>query len=219
MEPLPLFPLNTVLFPGIPLSLHIFEDRYKRMIGQCISQMQPFGVVLLKSGTAEDQPGQRIEPFLVGCSASITQVQPLALGRMNITAMGRERFRIHSLNHDQPYLTGQVEFQPFLPTGGFDSASATRLLRRWIERYSELVGRFEKTPVDQIDLPDDPLQLAFLGVTILNAPQDDKQLVLQAESEFDAVRQAARLLRREITLLDVLARPFPGQNDSVFSAN
>lgn len=219
MESLPLFPLNTVLFPGMPLSLHIFEERYKLMIGQCITKRQPFGVVLLKTGAAEDRPGQVVEPYTTGCSAFITQVQPVALGRMNIAAVGQDRFRIRALAHDQPFLTGQIERQSFTPEGGFDAASATRLLKRWIERYIELVGRFEQSQVDLSDLPEEPLRLAFLGVTILNTPMDDKQVVLQAESEFDAIRQAARLLRREITLLDVLARPFPGESDSVFSAN
>jgi Lon protease-like protein len=216
---LPLFPLNTVLFPGMPLSLHIFEDRYKLMIGHCVNERQPFGVLLLKTGSAEERPGQVTEPCLVGCSAAITEFQPLAHGRMNIIAVGRERFTVRAFHYDQPYLTADIEHQPFEPAGGYDPDSAVRLLRRWLERYLTRIGRFEQMPVDMAALPEDPLQLAFLGATLLSTPVEDKQKVLEAESEFEAIRQAARLLRREITLLDVLARPFPGGNDSVFSAN
>jgi Lon protease-like protein len=216
---LPLFPLNTVLFPGMPLSLHIFEERYKLMINQCVNQRQPFGVLLLKTGSAEERPGQITEPYLVGCSASITEFQPLAQGRMNIIAVGHDRFTVRAFKYDQPFLTADIETKPFAPGADYDSESAVRLLRRWIERYLTFIGRFEQLPVGMADLPSHPLQLAFLGVSLLSTPMEDKQQVLEAESEFEAIRQAARLLRREITLLDVLARPFPGGNDSVFSAN
>lgn len=219
MEQMPLFPLNTVLFPGMPLNLHVFEDRYKLLLGDCISQQQPFGVLLLKTGAAEDSPGEGINAYFTGCSAVITRVQPLARDRMNIVAIGQDRFRVRSLLYDKPYITGNIEPQPFSPIGGYDRESATRLLQRSIERYAELVGQFGQPVTARAKLQDDPLRLAFLGATIVNAPAQDKQWVLQAESEFDVIRRAARLLRREITLLDILSRPFPDETSSKFSMN
>lgn len=219
MEYLPLFPLNTVLFPGMPLSLHIFEARYKLMIGQCIDQRQPFGVLLLKAGTAEDGPDEAANHYLVGCSAIITQVQPVARDRMNIVAIGQDRFRVQSLMYDKPYLTGDIELQPFIPAGEYDRDSATRLLQRLIKQYVEMVGPFRQQSIEHTNLPGDPLRLAFLGTTIVNAPADDKQLVLQAKSEFDVIRRVARLLRREVTLLEILSRPFPEETSSKFSMN
>src|SRR5512147_2655499 len=92
MYELPLFPLNTVLFPGMPISLHIFEPRYKLMIEQCIQIAQPFGVVLIREGV--EALGPSAEPHQIGCSAQITQVERLEDGRMNIVAVGVERFQI-----------------------------------------------------------------------------------------------------------------------------
>jgi Lon protease-like protein len=219
VEKLPLFPLNTVLFPGMPISLHIFEERYKLMMGQCIAQRRPFGVVLLKAGAAEEHPGQAIEPFDVGCSATITQIQPAAMGRMNIVAVGEERFRIRAFEHDQPYLVGLIDRQPYLTETPYDRAGASQALRQWVERYLGLVARFESLQINQVALPDDPLRLAFLGMSLLKSPMEDKQVVLQAESEAEVIRAASVLMRREITLLEVQTRPAPGETDGAFSVN
>ena len=75
MYELPLFPLNVVLFPGMPLPLHIFEDRYKEMIADCIRENRPFGVVLIEEGSAEHGPAAR--PVAIGCTAEIAQVQEM----------------------------------------------------------------------------------------------------------------------------------------------
>ena len=106
MFELPLFPLNTVLFPGMPINLHIFEPRYKLMIEQCIQNDEPFGVVLIHKGT--EASGPLAEPHPIGCTAQITQVERLDDGRMNILAVGGERFQIRSLNLFEPYLVGTV---------------------------------------------------------------------------------------------------------------
>ena len=92
MNALPLFPLNTVLFPGMPLGLYIFEERYKLMMAQCLQEEQPFGVVLIAQG--KEAMGPAAEPHPVGCTAVITEVQKLNDGRMNIVAVGQERFHI-----------------------------------------------------------------------------------------------------------------------------
>jgi uncharacterized protein len=94
---LPLFPLNTVLFPGMPLTLHIFEERYKLMIERCLEHRQPFGVVLIRYG--KEALGSLADPHRIGCTARILDVQPLSEGRMNISALGQKRFRILELSH------------------------------------------------------------------------------------------------------------------------
>ncbi|MCS7071304.1 MAG: LON peptidase substrate-binding domain-containing protein, partial [Anaerolinea sp.] len=78
MVMLPLFPLNTVLFPGIPISLHIFEDRYKLMINRCLNSQMPFGIVLLQSGSEVQGAGPAPQPYSIGCTAHIVQVQRLS---------------------------------------------------------------------------------------------------------------------------------------------
>src|SRR5882672_7382750 len=106
---LPLFPLNTVLFPGMSLPLHIFEERYRQMINACISQNAPFGVVLIESGREVGSPAT---PHAIGTSAHIAGVERMADGRLHIEVVGQQRFHILSLHYDEAYLTGTIEEFP-----------------------------------------------------------------------------------------------------------
>src|SRR5947199_2180687 len=92
---LPLFPLDVVLLPGTPLPLHIFEPRYKEMIGECLAESSPFGVIrALEEGIAE-----------VGCTAEIiTVTKEYPEGRMELVAEGRDRLEVISLNQDRSFL-------------------------------------------------------------------------------------------------------------------
>jgi len=103
---IPLFPLQTVLFPGATIPLHIFEDRYKLMINTCVEERRPFGVVLIRSG---EEVGGPAEAFDMGTTAYVTSVQHLEEGRMNLMCLGGHRFRITSTSTDRPYLVGEVE--------------------------------------------------------------------------------------------------------------
>jgi len=96
---LPLFPLDVVLLPGIPLPLHIFEPRYKEMIGECRANNAPFGVVrALEDGVAE-----------VGCTAEIVSVtKEYPDGRLDLVAEGRNRFEVLELNRQRSFLQAEV---------------------------------------------------------------------------------------------------------------
>ena len=104
---LPLFPLNLVLFPGMPLPLHIFEERYKKMIGDCLDSRSPFGVVLIREG---QEVGGGAIPFRMGTSARILQVERMEDGRMNLITQGERRFQVVEMTQQMPHLVGQVEF-------------------------------------------------------------------------------------------------------------
>jgi len=108
MPQLRLFPLHLVLFPGMPLGLHIFEERYKQMINECLRNGEPFGVVAIRHGSDVGDPLPDI--FEVGTAAHILQVEPLEGGRMNIVGVGQARFRIQCLHTDRPYLYADVEY-------------------------------------------------------------------------------------------------------------
>src|ERR1041385_5946949 len=99
---LPLFPLQVVLLPGAELPLHIFEDRYKEMIGEVIRDRVEFGVVLASEKGIVN----------TGCTATIDRVlRNYPDGRMDILARGRRRFEIMRLNDERSYLRGTVEFR------------------------------------------------------------------------------------------------------------
>lgn len=98
---LPLFPLNVVLLPGAPLPLHIFEERYKLMIGEAIRDGTEFGVVLASEKGIVN----------MGCTAVVAKVvQRYTDGRLDVLTTGRRRFEIHRLNDELPYLRGEVEY-------------------------------------------------------------------------------------------------------------
>src|SRR5262245_32090594 len=108
---LPLFPLNVVLFPGAELPLHIFEERYKEMIGEAIRDHLEFGVVLANEKGIVN----------TGCTATVEKVlKQYPDGRMDIMTQGRRRFEIVQLNDERSFLRGSVEFfddEEFDPPG------------------------------------------------------------------------------------------------------
>ncbi|MEZ4591944.1 MAG: LON peptidase substrate-binding domain-containing protein [Chloroflexota bacterium] len=110
---MPLFPLNTVLFPGWPMPLHIFEPRYLEMVRYCTENRSPFGILLIRQGEAAGDP--YVEPYDVGCMVAITQKEQLEDGRLLIMTVGQERFRVRAYNRNKPYLVGEVERMPYLP--------------------------------------------------------------------------------------------------------
>ena len=104
---IPLFPLNLVLFPGMRLPLHIFEERYKTMISNCIERETPFGVLLIKEGV---EAGGLAEPFRIGTTARITQNTPLEGGRFNILTIGENRFELVEIVSNTPFMVGNIRF-------------------------------------------------------------------------------------------------------------
>src|SRR5438270_2494584 len=105
LEELPLFPLNTVLFPYAELYLHIFEPRYQEMVQMCLKEDRPFGVVLIRAGSEAGNA----EPYLVGTAVRIVGLHTYEDGRMDIHVKGERRFRIRKLDESHAYLLGRVE--------------------------------------------------------------------------------------------------------------
>jgi uncharacterized protein len=102
-----LFPLRTVLFPGMELDLQVFEERYRVLVAECIEASEPFGVALIREGP---EVGGDATPHPVGCTARIARLAPTRDGRLALKAVGERRFRITTLHHDQPYLSADVEY-------------------------------------------------------------------------------------------------------------
>lgn len=131
MTDIPLFPLNVVLMPGTPLPLHIFEERYKQMVDECLESGAEFGMVLAdESGTRQ-----------VGCTAKIVElVQRYDDGRMVILVEGARRFKLNNVMTGEPYYVGDVEYLEDEPAEDDVSALAEEcvaLLERVIEAATE----------------------------------------------------------------------------------
>lgn len=192
MDLLPLFPLRVVLFPHNTLPLHVFEERYRLMIGRCVDEKSPFGVVLIRSG---EEVGGPAEPHDVGAVARISRVQRLPDGRMNLLVFGERRFRIRALDTTEPYLVGDVE--PVESVGGA-TPEAQEVARQVGERFAEhfrLTMAVSDQWVRDLDLPSDADVLADFVAGHIDVEADIKQELLETLSVPDR-------LRRELDLLD-----------------
>ncbi|GAB4468653.1 MAG: LON peptidase substrate-binding domain-containing protein [Anaerolineae bacterium] len=203
MKELPLFPLNTVLFPGMVLPLHIFEPRYRLMINRCIRYNQPFGVVLIHHGV---EVGGEAVPHPIGTSAYVTHVERLPDGRMDIHAVGYQRFKIHELRRDRPYLVGLVEDIPIESGETLETARLAKeigaALRRYLETFTGAVGA--SFPLD--NLPSESVGLAYLTAIALPLPLEEKQHLLTIDDLVTLLRTEQVILRRERLLLDLMIR-------------
>jgi len=216
---LPLFPLNTVLFPMTPVRLHIFEERYRLMIGKCVENREPFGVVALRHGAEVESLGAQADPYAIGCTALITEHQRLYDGRMNIVAMGQQRFRILQLDRSQPYLQGIVEPLPIDLTPTPELISIGNKLRPWLERYFRLLVRAENIELDAQNLPTNPVELSFLSASILRVSLPEKQKLLASDTMLDLNRKLIPYYRKEATLLELMLAPERVREEGPFSLN
>jgi Lon protease-like protein len=203
MYDLPLFPLHTVLFPGTPLHLHIFEERYKRMVSLCLENQTPFGVVLIRRGS--EALGPLAEPYPIGCTAQIVQTQRLEEGRMNIEAVGVERFKIVEIDEQAlPYLMGSVETYPLQQADPAAVKEAGFRLRLWVRRYLGTLSEAGKSQFDPNLLPNDPVALAYLAATLVQMPAAQKQEILALPSDLELVESLHLTYRRETAFLNTI---------------
>lgn len=217
MFDLPLFPLNTVLFPGMPLPLHIFEERYKRMIRHCMEKSEPFGVVLIRSGS--EALGPLAEPFEIGCTARILEIQPLAEGRMNIFTLGEHRFRILSTNSQDEYLVGRVELFPLEETEPDGMASHAQRLIPWVKQYMQILSEASDTDLEPEKLPADPIVLAYLAAVLVQIPPEQKQDLLAQQRAIDLLDSMEKIYRREVVMLQAFMDHGRRQEPGPFSLN
>jgi len=204
MAHLPLFPLNSVLFPGMPLRLHIFEPRYLEMMNLCITQKSSFGVVLIREGF--EALGELAEPYRIGTTAQIVEVKPALSGRMNILAIGGKRFRVDALHRDKPYLVGDVLDFPLEKDDYPRSQQLSHELLPWIETYLSLLSDLRETEFDLSMVPKTPSLVAYLAAVLLQVPLNDKQQLLSFENMTEMFADLHRMYRREVALLRNLLR-------------
>ncbi len=213
MYEIPLFPLNVVLFPGMPLPLHIFEDRYKTMIADCIRENRPFGVVMIEEDSAAF--GEPAKPVVIGCTAEIAQVQPLDEGRMFIMTVGRERFRIVRLEYDKPYLVGTVAPAPLDVDDEEATAEEAESLEPLVLAYLHKLARFGHIELDADQIPSDPEGLIYLAATLIQLPTEEKQVFLAIDRASELVRALSHVYRRELALMQTM----PDDDIGIFSLN
>jgi len=163
---LPLFPLDLVLLPGVPLPLHVFEPRYKEMIAECLDEKKPFGVVRASSEGVAD----------IGCTAEIIEVtKRYDDGRMDILTRGVERFEVLHVHEERPFL--QAEFTVIDDEPGHAPSEMVREAVRLHTEIVRLAGADADGPEEGAD------QLSFLLAGSLPLDLDFKQKLLATLSE------------------------------------
>ena len=219
MDILPVFPLNTVIFPGTPLALHIFEERYRAMIRYCHKELQPFIVSLIRSG--EEANSAPAEPNRIACTAAIKQIEPLPDGRMNITVVGGKRVELIQLHFDQPYLTATARELPLQETTGDNLSGLDGKLRSSIMRYSKLLAQVLEVQISPADIPADTSEMAYLAAYIVQIPMIEKQQLLAAQDNRSLTTKLLSTYQRELALFDSLRKPNyqAGPDQYAFSPN
>ncbi|MGD8466070.1 MAG: LON peptidase substrate-binding domain-containing protein [Anaerolineae bacterium] len=213
-EDLALFPLNTVLFPGMVLPLHVFEERYKLMIGRCLEQDRPFGVVLIREGI---EAGGDAIPYTVGTTAVIAGVTHLDEGRMNLVSIGSERFRLRHVRRDLPYLVGQAEPWPLIEVAADQAQELVGPVRALFRHYLSLLAQAQGDRIEIEEIPDEPKALALLIGVALQVSMPLKQRLLTQPSILRMLRVERAILRREQLLLDYIMRTQSDQWEGGFS--
>ena len=209
---LPLFPLGTVLFPGLVLPLHVFEERYRVLVRDLLAlpeEERRFGVLCIREGREVGADGVRAL-YQVGCAARLSQVRGYDDGRYDLVTVGSDLFRLDELHDDLPYLTGEVTWLPD-PRGNESEAAVLDPAVR--QAFGEYVGALAEASGAQVEAPELPIdaqQLGHLVGATMALDLADRQDLLEQPDGVARLRRGLSLLRREAGVLAALhAVPAP----------
>jgi uncharacterized protein len=218
---LPLFPLGSVLYPGLVLPLHIFEERYRQLVADLLEGPEPreFGVIAIQHGRETGVDGVSAL-YGTGCTAVVRRVEKHDDGRFDLVTVGANRFRLLSLGEQAPYFSGDVELLPDeLGDDGEAGAlvpAVQRAFREYLQTLSERGGARVSIP----ELPDEPILLSYLVAAAVVVDLPVKQQLLEEPDAHRRLVAERTLLARERKLLDSLtATPAPDLRFSPYSQN
>lgn len=198
---LPLFPLNTVLFPQAAIPLQIFEERYKLMLEECLESDSRFGVTLIREGAEVGDPAV---PHDVGTVARIIQVNRIEGDRFFVSAIGERRFRVIEITQHRPFISAQVEL--------LDEFGDEPVPENLIIEATDLFGEYARYSVgtsggwvSDTKVPSDPAHLSYHIAGKVQMDLSDKQSLLEQESaeqrlaaEIDMLKRNSRVLRQQM---------------------
>lgn len=190
---LPLFPLNTVLFPNASLPLQIFEERYKLMLRECMESDNRFGVALIREGPEVGGPAV---PHEIGTVAHITQVNRIEGDRFFVSAVGVQRFRVLDVTQREPFVTAQVELLEDVTP---ELTSSDDLVREATEAFSDYAQASVGVAggwVSRTRVPSDPEALSYHIANTVQMEVGDKQRLLEHESSASRLTAEVELLKR-----------------------
>jgi uncharacterized protein len=218
---LPLFPLGSVLYPGLVLPLHIFEDRYRQLVADLLERPEPrqFGVVAIRYGRETGIDGVSAL-YETGCTAELQRVEPYDDGRFDLVTVGAQRFRLLGLGEQAPYFTGDVEW---LPEEIGDEAEAGLVLtavQQSFRSYLALIAERGGAHVTIPEMPDEPMLMSYLVAAAIVVDLPAKQRLLEEPDAYRRLLAERKLLGMEMRMLRSLtATPAPDLRFSPYSQN
>ena len=212
-EMLPLFPLGAVLYPGMLLPLHIFEERYRQLVADLLDGAEPrrFGVIAIRKGRETGIDGVH-SLYKVGCTATLRRVNRHDDGRFDALTLGTQRFRLLRLDQTRPYLQGEVEILAGEEPGRPGDGPAVRAIQAAFREYLDALTEWGGATVRLEELPDEPelLSLIVAAAVVIDLPERQAML-----AEPDTLRRLAmqRALSRETAMLRTTTWPAPGSQE------
>jgi uncharacterized protein len=220
-ETLPLFPLATVLFPGMRLPLHVFEQRYRQLVRDLLELPEPrrFGVIAIRKGRETGVDGVTAL-YETGCTAALRAAEPRDDGRYDLQVVGTERFRLLRLDSSLPYFQGEIE--PLADEVG-DAAAAALAAQRvqaGFRNYLNTLADRGGGTISLASLPDEPLLLSYVVAAAMIIDLPERQGLLAAPDALARLKAERALLARETSMLRATtSRPAPDFTYAPYSPN
>ena len=190
---IPLFPLNTVLFPGAKMPLQIFEKRYLAMLRDCIAANSKFGIVLIKEGTEVGDPAI---PYTVGTIARIISSQEVYKNRMLISVMGERRFKIKKILRNRPYISAEIDIESANKKELITQEEIERFYAR-ITRHINLALHKNEEWIKTPKFPTSPKMLSYFIAQTLDIDLFERQKLLSEPSYLKQLEICKKHMDRE----------------------
>jgi Lon protease-like protein len=220
-ETLPLFPLGAVLYPGMLLPLHIFEERYRQLIQDLLDGPEPrrFGVIAIRKGRETGIDGVH-SLYEIGCTATVRRVERHDDGRYDVVTVGTQRFRLRELDETRPYLQGEVEMLADEPIDPASAEPAVRVIQATFREYLDALTEWGGATVRIEDLPDEPVLLSFLVAAAMVIDLPERQALLAESGTLRRMALERAMLSRETAMLrTTTSRPAPDLRHTPYSPN
>jgi uncharacterized protein len=234
---LPLFPLGSVLYPGLVLPLQIFEERYRQLVADLLAGPEPrqFGVIAIRHGRETGINGVS-ELYATGCTAIVQRVERHDDGRYDLITVGAERFRLLGLRDpgdeassageggvtgkEERYLSGDIQLLPDEVGDEAEAAVVLPTVERAFRSYLGLLADRGGAQITIPELPDEPTLMSYLVAAAVVADLPEKQQLLEEPDALRRLVSERRLLTREMQMLRSLtATPAPDLRYAPYSPN
>jgi Lon protease-like protein len=220
-EMLPLFPLGMVLYPGMILPLHIFEERYRQLVRDLLDGPEPrrFGVIAIRKGRETGIDGVH-SLYEIGCTATLRRVERHEDGRFDVITVGTQRFKLLRLDETRPYFQGEIELLADDVIDPAEAVPAVRAVQAAFRGYLDALTEWGGATVRIEELPDEPALLSFIVGAAMVIDLPDRQALLDESGTLRRLSLQRALLSRETAMLrSTTSRPAPDLRNTPYNPN